>query len=275
MHTSPAMRRAVAAANTVRTLVQEKPEGSALLARFPRDMTTIIQYCLEVPVIELTDLTIRTCHDYLCILRGEPAPARPGIQDRLLMGLFYAGPPCSLIFLQEGLADAVRNYVLAHEIGHFIADVFLIRRLWLMSLPQQHEAIHRAFAWQEFDPRLEIAALLRGLPHRPQAILGRGHAAPGNVADREIMADLIARELLAPWEAVAAQYQPGQDNRHHMIRLLRDQYGLPLRIAAYYCSDLQRCLAPQPGLIDRLFAPLLTGNDSASAASPSVERDRK
>ncbi len=96
-------------------------------------MGAIIQYGLQVPVVEMSDLTIQTSTQYLCILRGDLPPTEMDTRDRLLMGLFYAGPPCNLILIQEGLADAVRNYILAHELAHFIADIFMLRRLWLKS----------------------------------------------------------------------------------------------------------------------------------------------
>lgn len=260
MHPSPAMLKAMSAARTVADLVSVQPGGSALLETYPRDMAAILQQGLEVPMVEMADLTVRTSADYLCILRGDPTPIELQTRDRLLMGLFYAGPPCALIFIQEGLAAQIRNYVLAHELGHFVADVFLVRQLWLRSLPEQREAIHRVFAWHEMDGYLEIAALFRGLPTRPHAIMGRESRATTETADREIQADLIARELLAPWDEVAAQFLPGKANRRDMLALLHEHYGLPLKIAAYYCNDLQLYLAPKPSLTDRLFAPLLVGD---------------
>jgi IrrE N-terminal-like domain len=258
MHTSPAMLKAISAARTVADLVSAQPGGSALLDKYPRDMAAILQQGLEVPVVEMADLTVRTSADYLCILRGDPTPLELQTRDRLLMGLFYAGPPCSVVFIQEGLAPQIRNYVLAHELGHFIVDVFLVRQLWLRSLPEQRDAIQCAFAWHEMDDYLEMAALFRGLPSRPRAIIGRESHATTETADREIQADLIARELLAPWGDVAAQFLPGKTNRRDMLALLHEHYGLPLKIAAYYCNDLQLYLAPKPSLTDRLFAPLLS-----------------
>lgn len=266
MHTSPAMLKAMSAARTVADTMSAQPGGSALLDTYPRYMATMLQQVLEVPVVDMADLTVRTSADYLCVLRDDPAPIELQTHDRLLMGLFYAGPPCAIVFIQEGLAPQIRNYVLAHELGHFIADVFLVRQLWLRSLPEQRGAIQHAFAWHEMDGYLELTALFRGLPSRPRAIMGRENHAATETTDREIQADLIARELLAPWDEVAAQFLPGKANRRDMLALLHEHYGLPLKIAAYYCNDLQVYLAPKPSLTDRLFAPLLLGDGQNGGA---------
>ena len=137
--------------------------------------------------------------------------------------------------------------MLAHELATS-SPTYSCRRLWLKSLPEQRDAIHRALRMAGIRPLFGDKRTTKGLPDRPQAIMGRGLQLPVRRLTGRYMADLIARELLAPWEKVAAQYVPGDGNRPHMIRLLREQYGLPLRIAAYYCSDLQRCLTPKPDL---------------------------
>jgi Zn-dependent peptidase ImmA (M78 family) len=129
---------------------------------------------------------------------------------------------------------------LAHELGHFLADVFLIQQLWLKTLPEQKDTIERIFSWQEYDALLEFCGLIKGLPNRPKAIVRRGDALAHETAEREIQADLIARELLAPWDTVSFLFQPNE--RRKFIALLREQFGLPLKIAAYYYDDLERSL---------------------------------
>jgi hypothetical protein len=142
---------------------------------------------------------------------------------------------------------------LAHELGHLLADVFLIQQLWLKTLPEQKETIERVFSWQEYDAYLEFYGLIKGLPNRPKAIVGRGDALAPETAEREIQADLIARELLAPWETVSSLFRPHEPRE--FIALLREQFGLPLKIAAYYYDDLKRFHTPTPDMIERLFSP--------------------
>ena len=225
------------------------------LATFPRDIESLILYGLQLPVVRLPDLTPQAADSYLCRLCGIGLPATPGENSRDLYGLLHVGPPCNAIFLRAGLAVHIERYVLAHELGHFLADVFLVARLWAASLPQCQEAIRRAFDWQEFDPLLELQAAVKGLPRRPHAILARGSALEADTAQREIQADLIARELLAPWEAVAPLFAP--DQRLAFARRLQREFALPLQIGTAYFDELKHHYAPLPDLIDRLFAPFL------------------
>lgn len=221
--------------------------------KFPRDIERLILYGLEIPIVRKPNLTLHVAAQYLCVLRGESPIERSNISDRVLYGLLHVGPPCNIIFIREDLPDHIRNYVLAHELGHFLADVFLIQQLWLKTLPEQKETIERVFSWQEYDAFLEFCGLIKGLPNRPKAIVGRGNALAPETTEREIQADLIAREILAPWDAVSALFQP---NKHReFITLLREQFGLPLKIAAYYYHDLERFLVPKSDMLERLFAP--------------------
>src|SRR5438132_1591507 len=121
------------------------------LLKFPRDIEQIILYGLEVPIVRKQNLTLRTVAQYLCVLRGESPKERDKIPDRELYGLLHVGPPCNIIFIRGDLPDHIRNYVLAHELGHFLADVFMIQQLWVKTLPEQKETIERMFAWQEHD----------------------------------------------------------------------------------------------------------------------------
>jgi len=77
-------------------------------------------------------------------------------------------------------------------------------------------------------------------------------------SEREIRADLIAREMLAPWEIVSKIFRP---NKQEMSRLLQQQFGLPKKIAAQYSDDLTQCLTNHPDTIDRLFGTLFRGPD--------------
>src|SRR5437016_5321436 len=230
MRHSVHMQRVIAITDALYSFLSDKLNVFDL--KFPRDIERLILYGLEVPVIRKLNLTLHIAAQYLCILRGESPKGRGDIANRELYGLLHVGPPCNIIFIREDLPDHIRNYVLAHELGHFLADVFLIQQLWLKTLPEQEETIERVFSWQEYDAFLEFCGVIKGLPNRPKAIVGRGYALAPETTEREIQADLIARELLAPWDTVSALFQP---NKHReFITLLREQFGLPLKIAAYY-----------------------------------------
>ena len=251
MHHSIHMQRILSITGAFYSFLSDKLNVSDL--NFPRDIERLILYGLEIPVIRKPNLTIHVAIQYLCVLRGESPKGRSNVADRELYGLLHVGPPCSIIFIREDLPNHIQHYVLAHELGHFLADVFLIQQLWLKTLPEQKDTIERIFSWQEYDAHLEFCGLIKGLPNRPKAIVERGDALAPETAEREIQADLIARELLAPWDTVSFLFRPNE--RRKFIALLREQFGLPLKIAAYYYDDLERSLAPKPDMIERLFAP--------------------
>src|SRR5579859_5831780 len=255
MHTTPRMRRAMTIAEVTLGLVVEKMGAEQTYAPFPRNITSFIIYGLEIPIVRLANLTLQAAADYLCILQAEAGLPIRGKNDRSIKGLLHVGPPSNVIFVREDLPDHIANYVLAHELSHLVADVFFIEHLWLKSLPDQKDAIQRAFSWQGLNPLLELKALIKGLPARPQTITDRDKRVTSETIEREIQADLGARELLAPWDTVALLFR--RDNRQELISLLHHQFGLPQRVASYYYDDLKRCLAPIPDGVSRLFAPLL------------------
>ena len=257
------MQRVFAITEALYDSLYDRLTGAELT--FPRDIERLILYGLEVPVVRKRNLTLHIATQYLCALRGESPKVSSNIADRELYGLLHVGPPCNIIFIREDLPDHIRNYVLAHELGHFLADVFLIQQLWLKTLPEQKGTIERIFSWQEDDVFLEFCGLIKGLPSRPKAIIGRGNALAPETTEREIQADLVARELLAPWNTVSALFQPHK--YREFIMLLREQFGLPPKIAAYYYLDLERFLVPKPDMLERLFAPFFP-----PAAPPSSKK---
>jgi hypothetical protein len=248
------MQRAAAVAETFWSLVSARLGDAFDPHHFPRDLQTFVSEALELPVITRPALTLHSADHYLCLLQREPETPDHDEPDRLLDGLLHVGPPCSLILLREGLSEPRRNYVLAHELGHFLADVFTIKSLWLQTLSEQAEAIDQAFSWQATDAWLDLRALLKGLPARPVTITVRGKQLHADTSHREILADLVARELMAPWAVVAPLVEPNDSTT--AISLLHERFGLPRRIAAWYESDLRACLTPLSDTLARLFAPL-------------------
>jgi hypothetical protein len=261
MRDSPQMQRVFSMIAALNELLAEKPQSEMHL--FPRDLERIIVYGLEIPVKRMLPLTIREAYLTLCILRGHVESAITGMADRELYGLLHIGSPCNIIFVRDKLSLQVHNYVLAHELGHFLADVYRVQQLWLMTLPEQKEAIERAFAWRECDARLELYAHIKGLPLRPQAIISRGQTISPETVEREIHADLFARELMAPWDVVAPLFQSSDQAK--LVTLLYEEFGLPRKIASGYSMDIERYFAPQPNTIEGLFAPLLTSSDRSSS----------
>jgi hypothetical protein len=259
MRDSPHMQRAFSMIIALDNLLAERPEAEIHV--LPRNVERIITYGLEIPIKKLFPLTIREAFRYLCILCGEAQSPVSSKADRKLYGLLHVGPPCNIIFVRDKLSPQVHNYVLAHELGHFLADVFRVQQLWLKSLTEQKEAIERAFAWRECDARLELYAFIKGLPPRPKEIMNRGQAISPETVEREIQADLFARELIAPWDAVSPLQQ--SCGRAEFVTRLYEEFELPRRIADSYFEDLQHYLAPQPNAIEGLFSTLMASPDES------------
>jgi hypothetical protein len=234
-------------------IVEANMPGYKYQENFPRNLQEIAICGLEIPVQYQSPLTLSTARRYICIL-DRAKPKETG-EDRQLYGFLHVGPPSNLILIEETLPPDVRNYVLAHELGHFLADVITIQQRWLKSLPEHKDMIVQAFNWQHTDPWLELCALIKGLPARPKTITARGAATTGETYEREILADLIARELLAPWDMAISLHQ-----RHTPATFfvaLQHTFGLPEDIAHYYQDEVRRYLEPQASVLNRLFAPML------------------
>lgn len=247
------------AAATVSVLLSMAQEKQIQTQRFPRDMRRFAIDVAEIPVVFRPNLSISDVRRCLCVLSGQQfTEEQKTISDRDLFGLLHIGPPSNIILLREGLPTHIVNFVIAHELGHFLADVYLVQRLWLKALPEQRAEVARAFSWQAYDAKLELQALVKGLPERPHEIMQRGDHEDDATAEREILADLIARELIAPWEHVIKRF-PNLSRMEFTNEVYRT-FELPRRIAYGYYDDVQHFLAPRQDFIGRLFSPLLRKN---------------
>ncbi len=240
--------------------MSQEHEGVLLLQCFPRDVAALASYSLDIPIIRQPRLSTHRAHEFFCALRdSDQTNTDMASQDRLLDGLLHIGPPSNLILIREEISSLSTNYVIAHEISHFFADVFMVQQRWMRSLPERVDEIKRLFLWQRKDDWLELQALIKGLPSRPRQIMSRGRAELPETAARERQADLISRELLAPWHIVAPLF--AQNETGDFLTLLRQQFGLPRWVAQDYLDNLSVALSPHPDAIDRLFGPLVNNQN--------------
>ncbi len=242
-------------ARQIEDILIQEPANAQLLEHFPRDVAALASYGLDIPIIRQPHLTVQNAREFLCILRGDPPASSTDILDRPLYGLLHIGPPSNLILISEELSTPFANYVMAHEISHFFADVFFVEQRWSQSLPKKTHEIRRLFAWQHRDGWLELQALVRGLPSRPTQIMVRGSKELPETAVRERQADLVARELLAPWYLVAPLFI--QHGMGKIVEILCENFGLPAWVARGYQNTLDTTLSPHDDIVDRLFGPLL------------------
>jgi hypothetical protein len=228
--------------------------NKSLLDSFPRNIEQIITFAPQIPVIRQTRLSLSSANQYLCALRGYSNMSSKTADDRKLKGLLYIGSPCAIIFISAGLPPDIEAYILAHELGHLLAEVFLIKQLWLKTLPERTEAIRKYFAWEEADPMLELRAFIKGLPLRPRPIVGRDQNYAPETTEREALADLFGREIIAPWSVIEPFYIP--NSKREFAETVSARFNLPLRVAANYYDDLNLYLQTKPRLYDRLLSRL-------------------
>jgi hypothetical protein len=233
-------------------LAKKRPIASELVEVFPRNIEELLLFTVEIPVIYQQELTLYNAERYLCILRSVPY-IPPTETDRNLLGLLCVKSPISLIFIRSGLNKHVQNYILAHELAHFLVDVFFIRALWMESLPTRESEILRAFAWNEYDEWIDFEAYLIGLPKRAHSIIVRGNNQLEETDEKEFQADLVARELLMPWNKALHLFQSGVE-KAQFIQIAVQKFGLPHRVAFDYYFDLQRLTTPRPNLFTNLFS---------------------
>jgi hypothetical protein len=250
---NPLLVKAVEIAATLLEIAGDQQIDSEM---FPRNMVEFAVNGMEIPVIYRDRLSIYGVRQYVCALGGQHLEDQDvSHPDRELYGLLHIGPPTNLIMVRRGLLPHIVNFVIAHELGHFLADIYQVQRLWLKAFPERRLEVARAFSWQEYDPRLEMQALVKGLPERPREITRRGNQMEETTVDREILADLIGRELVAPWDQVIKHFR-GQ-KRIEFVNQIHCNFGLPRRIAYGYYDEIRRSFSPRKNFIDTLFAPLL------------------
>ncbi len=252
MRQNPLLIKAIDTANTLLEILKDKDIETDF---FPRNMVRFAIDGMEIPVVYRSTLSINKARKYVCLLHGSNFEADLEDTDRELYGLLHIGPPSNLILIRAGLPQHIVNFIIAHELGHFLADIFWVSHLWQKALPEQRLEIINAFAWKNFDPKLELRALIKGLPQRPYEIAGHNQENLEVIIDREILADLIARELIAPWRYAVGYYR----NQPPIVfaRELHTAFGLPLKIAHGYHDDIRQSVSPRRDFVDKLFSPLL------------------
>ncbi len=202
---------------------------------FPRELEKAIESAYPVTVQRLENLTLDTMRTWMTSL-GIPVESAP---DRPLCGCLAANRGSAILFVDAGdLADEQR-YTLAHELAHFLRDVWRPGQRATRILGETAEGIVNGDRLATPDER--IAAALEGIDlgmhlHLLQRDID-GRPATAAIADAEECADALAFELLAPAVNVAARGHQWNDSE--LCEHLRVDYGLPRREAARYANWLR------------------------------------
>jgi hypothetical protein len=204
---------------------------------FPRDLERVIPLAVPAWVVRLDGLRPLTARRWL-LRRGLRLPLTT--QDRPLDGCVLAYRGRAAIFLEAGLDADLGRVVLAHELGHLLADYERPRRRALGRLGVSVLPVldgERAPA-----PEEEWAGLLAGVPLGPHVHLMERAFAPdlGGVSRAEREASELACELLAPESAVLTEGRDLPDAPLPWQEFLQQRFGIPPRWGAGYAARLLR-----------------------------------
>ena len=227
-------------ADRIETLADEFWERAGLTGTLPRDLEGAVPLAAPVAVVRLGELRPLTVRRW-CLRQGIRLPL--DVRDRPLDGCVVAYRGRAVIFLEAGLAADQGRVILAHELGHFLADYEWPRRRVLLRLGPSVLPVldgDRPPSGAE-----ELAGVLAGVPLGAHAhFMERGFdpRSTAATARAERIASALACELLAPRRAVrgvaAARRLP--DSPDSWVPLLRDEFGLPESWAAEYAARLLR-----------------------------------
>lgn len=188
----------------------------------------------RVIVIERANLSLAVVRDWLT----RQSRITVGGPDRRLRGCLVAHEWDGFVFVEATDPPAERRFTLAHELAHYLRDVWRPRRRAMEKLGTGIVDVLDGKRPPTADERLH--AVLRGLPAGPvMHLLGRGEDESPEVRAAEAAADRLAFELLAP---AAEVREPAE---------LEGRFGLPPAKAIEYA----RLLWP-PAVPNRLLAAL-------------------
>jgi hypothetical protein len=211
--------------------------------QFPRTFANV-SLGFHVTVHECPGLSLGAVRGWLA--RREMNVTIPG-PDRRLRGCLVAHGWDGFVFVEADDPPAERRFTLAHELAHYLRDVWHPRRRAVAKLGPRIVDVLDGRRPATTDERLRV--VLRGLPVGPVVhLLGRGADESPEVRAAEAAADRLAFELLAPAEALGVW-----GDRSELIDRLVGTFGLPPAPAGRYAA----VLAPGPAGPDRLIRRLL------------------
>jgi hypothetical protein len=174
-----------------------------------------------VTVIERPGLSLGVIREWLARRSNVVVPG----PDRRVRGCLVAHGGFGFVFVDAADPPAERRFTLAHELAHYLRDVWRPRRRAAAKLGPGITEVLDGRRPPTPDERLH--AVLRGLPAGPVVhLLGCGDEESPEVRAAEAAADRLAFELLAPAGAVSGPAD------------LEARFGLPPGKAAAYADWL-------------------------------------
>jgi hypothetical protein len=222
----------------IETLAAVFWERAGVPGAFPRKLEPAILLAVPVGVVRLENLVPVTVRRWF-LRRGIRLPLE--VPERPLDGCIVAYGGQAVIFLAADLVADQERVILAHELGHFLADYEwprqrIVKRLGASLLPVLDGA-------RSPSPAEDLAGVLAGVSLGAHVHYMERGFDPRSIAltDRvERIASELGCELLAPRQTVLARARERQlpDKMGSWTKLLREEFGLPECWADRYAARL-------------------------------------
>lgn len=222
---------------------------------FPRRLERSIALALPVALIKLPHLMLHHIEHWL---ERRGAAFRFNCRSRAVRGCLVAFGGQGLIFLDRADPDDELRFTIAHEVGHFMVDYWLLRETAIAKFGPQ---IIEVFDGQRPPSITErVHALLASSALGVYTQLMERHQASGpaqtEVWEIEDRADRVALALLAPPEEVLSEANTSADTfaqrQEEMTNVLRGRFDLPEAVAAAYATSLLTSIDRGPSWVERL-----------------------
>jgi hypothetical protein len=204
----------------------------------PRDLIQAMMEAFDVAVILIPRLSIHSVNQWLTERSRQPLR---NYRDRTLRACLLARRGSGLIFLDGTMDYPERRYAAAHELAHFFAHYIEPRRRAIARYGEKILPVLDGERPPTVAERVSevIQQVLLG-PFDDFLVRDDSNKPAAAVVDMESEADLVAMELLAPYDEIARLTRPGMDR----LNSLQKKYGLPKWAAAEWSRFID-ALAPR------------------------------
>jgi hypothetical protein len=229
--------------------------------QFPRDLDFPVLVGLPVALVELPQLSLHAISEWLTDHKVDLNVTHQG--DRRLRACLIALGGVGLIFVDAEDDPTQRRVSLGHEAAHFILEYLLPRQEVARRRPDLLELVD---GQRPPTTKEQLSAVLGDVPigvHTHLLDDEDGYDGDRRVNEAEWRARRVALELLAPQSVVLERvFRAGRAELEEVRRLLVEEFGLPVSLAAAYAERLLVLAGlPRLGLLDVLGA---TRTDSPS-----------
>jgi hypothetical protein len=235
---------------------------------YPRDLDFAVLVGLPLAVVELPTLCVSTVTNWLT---SHEVQLDLGRDMRPLHACLVALGGVGLIFVDSADDATQRRVNLAHEGAHFVVEYLLPRQEVAHRRPELLDVIDGR---RPPTARERMSAIFGDVPVGLHTHLLNRHVHGNRDVDAaEWRARRVALEVLAPQHAVMERMRASAATSvDAVVRLLVDEFGLPVSLAADYAEQLSTVSKqPRLGLLDLLDRG--AGHDPPKA-SPGSTPDR-